>query len=151
MLGQILDDGKRAPLYKSIVEEAKVAPGVSTYNSSNELACTFTIRVRANAGTDLDTVRAVINQTLADFDKEGFDIKDLERIKAGLETDFYNGISSVLGKAFQLASYNEYAGNPGFIEKDIANIKAVTQDDVMRVFRKYIPVSYTHLTLPTKA
>ncbi|MEQ9467365.1 MAG: pitrilysin family protein [Ekhidna sp.] len=138
VLGQILSDGKRAPLYKSIVEEAKVAPDVSTYNSSNELAGTFTIRVRANAGTDLDTVRAVINQTLADFDKEGFDIKDLERIKAGLETNFYNGISSVLGKAFQLASYNEYAGNPGFIEQDIANIKAVTQDDVMRVFRKYI-------------
>ncbi|WP_370086557.1 M16 family metallopeptidase [Ekhidna sp.] len=138
VLGQILDDGKRAPLYKAIVEEAKVAPDVSTYNSSNELAGTFTIRVRANAGTDLDSVRTVINQTFEKFDKEGFDIKDLERIKAGLETNFYNGISSVLGKAFQLASYNEYAGDPGFIEKDIANIKAVTQEDVMRVFRKYI-------------
>ncbi|WP_420575529.1 M16 family metallopeptidase [Ekhidna sp.] len=138
VLGQILDDGKRAPLYKAIVEEAKVAPDVSTYNSSNELAGTFTVRVRANAGTDLDSVRTVINQTFSKFDKEGFDIKDLERIKAGLETNFYNGISSVLGKAFQLASYNEYAGDPGFIEKDIANIKAVTQDDVMRVFRKYI-------------
>ena len=137
-LGQILSDGKRAALYKSIVEEAKVAPGVSAFNSSNELAGTFTISVRANAGTDLDSVRTVINQTLTDFDTEGFDIKDLERIKAGLETSFYNGISSVLGKAFQLATYNEYAGDPGFIEQDIANIKAVTQEDVMRVFRKYI-------------
>lgn len=137
-LGQILSDGKRAALYKSIVEEAKVAPGVSSFNSSNELAGTFTIRVRANAGTDLDSVRTVINQSLADFDTNGFDVKDLDRIKAGLETNFYNGISSVLGKAFQLASYNEYAGSPGFIEEDIANIKAVTQEDVMRVFRKYI-------------
>ena len=137
-LGQILSDGKRAPLYKAIVEESKVAPGVSSYNSSNELAGTFTIRVRANAGTDLDSVRTVINQTLEEFDKEGFDVKDLERIKAGLETQFYNGISSVLGKAFQLATYNEYAGSPDFVKKDIANIKAVTQDDVMRVFRKYI-------------
>ncbi|WP_420318426.1 M16 family metallopeptidase [Ekhidna sp.] len=137
-LGQILSDGKRAPLYKAIVEEAKVAPNVNSYNSSSEIAGTFTISVRANAGTDLDSVRAVINQTLADFDKEGFDVKDLERIKAGLETNFYNGISSVLGKAFQLASYNEFAGDPGFIEKDIENIKAVTQDDVMQVFRKYI-------------
>lgn len=138
VLGQILVEGKRAPLYKSIVEEAKVAPDASAYNSSNELAGTFTVRVRANAGTDLDSVRTVINQTFEKFDKEGFDLKDLDRIKAGLETNFYNGISSVLGKAFQLASYNEYAGDPGFIEKDIANIKAVTQEDVMRVFRKYI-------------
>ncbi|NQZ79146.1 MAG: insulinase family protein, partial [Ekhidna sp.] len=37
-LGQILSDGKRAVLYKSVVEVAEVAPGVSSYNSSNELA-----------------------------------------------------------------------------------------------------------------
>lgn len=138
VLGQILDDGKRAPLYKSIVEEAKLAPSVSTYNSSNELAGTFTIRVRANSGVDLDSVRMIVDQTLADFDKNGFDQRDLDRIKAGLETDFYNGISSLLGKAFQLSIYNEFAGSPGFVEQDIANIKAVTQEDVMRVFRKYI-------------
>ncbi len=137
-LGQILSDGKRAPLYKAIVEEAQLAPNVSSYNSSSELAGTFTIRVRANSGVDLDSVRMVLNASLDKFDKEGFDVKDLDRIKAGLETQFYNGISSVLGKAFQLAQYNEYAGDPGFVEKDIANIKAVTQDDVMRVFRKYI-------------
>ena len=115
-LGQILSSGKRAPLYKAIVEESKVAPEVSSFNNSNELAGTFTIRVRANGGTDLDSVRSVINQTLADFDKEGFNVKDLDRIKAGLETNFYNGISSVLGKAFQLATYNEYAGSPDFVE-----------------------------------
>ncbi len=137
-LGQILSDGKRAALYKAVVEEAKVAPGVEAFNSSNELAGTFTIRVRANAGMNLDSVKAVINGALTSFDQNGFDIKDLDRIKAGLETDFYNGISSVLGKAFQLASYNEYAGDPGFIKEDIANIKAVTKEDVMRVFRKYV-------------
>ena len=137
-LGQILSDGKRAPLYKAIVEEAKLAPGVSSFNNSNELAGMFTIRVRANDSTDLDSVRMVLNETLTNFDKEGFDIKDLERIKAGLETQFYNGINSILGKSFQLAIYNEYAGSPDFVEQDIANIKAVTQEDVMRVFRKYV-------------
>ena len=137
-LGQILSNGKRAALYKAVVEESKLAPGVSANNNSNELAGTFTIQVTANAGTDLDSVRTVVNQALADFDTNGFDIKDLDRIKAGLETNFYNGISSVFGKSFQLAAYNEYAGDPDFIEKDIANIKAVTQEDVMRVFRKYV-------------
>lgn len=137
-LGQILYDGKRAPLYKAIVEDAKLAPRLFAFNRSSELAGTFTINVRANAGTDLDSVRMVINEALIKFDQEGFDIRDLDRIKAGLETNFYNGISSVLGKAFRLASYNEFAGSPDFIEKDIANINAVTQEDVMRVFRKYI-------------
>ena len=137
-LGAILSDGKRAILYKEVVEKAKLAPGVSSYNSSNELAGTFTIRTRANKGTDLDSVRTVIDQALVKFDQEGFDIKDLDRIKAGIETGFYNGISSVLGKAFQLAQYNEYAGTPDFVKTDLAKIKAVTKEDVMRVFRKYV-------------
>lgn len=137
-LGQILSDGKRAPLYKSIVEEKKLAPSVSSYNSSRELAGTFTIRIRANSGVNLDSVRTVVDETFAKFDKEGFDIKDLNRIKAGLETNFYNGINSVLGKAFQLAQYNEFAGSPDYVKTDIANIRAVTQEDVMNVFRKYI-------------
>ena len=137
-LGQILTDGKRAPLYKAVVEESKLAPDVNSYNSSNELAGTFTIRTRANSRVNLDSIRLVFDETLEKFDKEGFDVKDLDRIKAGLETNFYNGISSVLGKAFQLATYNEYAGNPDFVKTDIANIKAVTKEDVMRVFRKYV-------------
>lgn len=137
-LGQILSQGKRAPLYKAIVEESKLAPSVSSFHNPSELAGTFTIRVRSNDGVDLDSVRLVLNEALEKFDEDGFDIRDLERIKAGQETQFYNGISSILGKSFQLALYNEYAGSPDFVEKDIANIKAVTQEDVMRVFRKYV-------------
>lgn len=137
-LGQILSDGKRAPLYQSVVEEQKLAPEVSAYHNSSELAGTFTISVRANKEVDLDSVKAVIDQTLQSFDKEGFDIKDLDRIKAGLETDFYNGLSSVLSKAFQLAIYNEFAGDPSFYKTDIENIKSLTKDDIMRVFRKYL-------------
>ena len=72
------------------------------------------------------------------FEKEGATDRDIERIKAGLETQFYNGISSVLGKSFQLAQYNVFAGNPGFIQEDIENIKRVTKEDVMRVYNTYI-------------
>ncbi|MFT6881548.1 MAG: zinc protease [Marinoscillum sp.] len=139
-LQEILTDGKRAPLYKSLVEETELAPesGVNASHSSSELAGTFTITVRANKGVDLDTVRTVVEAALDKFDKEGFSQKDLDRIKARQETEFYNGISSIFNKSLNLALYNEYAGDPGFITKDIENIKAVTKDDVMRVFRKYV-------------
>ena len=56
-LGRILSDGKRAPLYKAVVEQAKLAPEVNSSNDSNELAGTFTIRVRANKGVDLDSLK----------------------------------------------------------------------------------------------
>jgi zinc protease len=47
-------------------------------------------------------------------------------------------LSSVLGKGAVLAQYNIFAGDPGFVEKDIRNILAVTPSDVMRVYDKYV-------------
>ena len=44
----------------------------------------------------------------------------------------------MLGKGFQLAQYNIFARDSGFIEKDIKNILAVTPADVTRVYQKYI-------------
>lgn len=137
-LGEVLSRGKRAHLYKVIVDEEKLAPLVSAYNSSNEIAGTFTIRVRANEGVDLDEVKKAIDAALENFEKEGFSDNDLKRIKARQETSFYNGISSILNKAFQLGIYNEYAGDPAFIAQDIENIKQVTRDDIMRVYQQYI-------------
>ncbi|MUP46828.1 insulinase family protein [Gramella sp. BOM4] len=137
-LGQILSDGKEAPLYQVLVEEKELTSQPYAFNSADQIAGKFRILVTANAGVDLDSVEAGIQEAFALFEKEGVTEKDIERIKAGLETDFYNGISSVLGKSFQLAQYDVFAGDPGFISKDIENIKAVTKEDVMRVYNEYI-------------
>ena len=137
-LGQILSDGKKAPLYKVLVEEKKLTSQPYAFNGADQIAGKFRIIVTANAGVDLDSVEAGINEAFALFEKEGVTGRDIERIKAGMETDFYNGISSVLGKSFQLAQYDVFTGDPGYIEKDIENIKAVSKEDVMRVYNKYI-------------
>ena len=137
-LGEILSTGKRAPLYKAVVEKHSYAPNASAYHSALELAGTFTVRVRGNRGVDLDSVQAAVLEGMAQFEKDGVNPKDLDRIKAKLETDFYGSISSVLNKAFQLASYNEFTGSPDFIKKDIENIKQVSAEDIMRVYKQYI-------------
>ena len=137
-LGEILSDGKKAPLYKVLVEEKELASRPYAYNNASQIAGKFQISVTANADVDLNNVEAGIQEAFALFEKEGVTERDIERIKAGQETDFYNGISSVLGKSFQLAQYDVFTGNPGYIEKDIQNIRAVTKEDVMRVYNKYI-------------
>ena len=87
---------------------------------------------------DLDDVYDSIQVAMQKFEDQGIRENDLIKIKAIQETSFYNGISSVLGKSFQLAQYNVFAGDPAFIEKDIENIKKVTKEDVLRVYNKYI-------------
>ncbi len=138
MLGQLFAGSKKAPLYRVIVEEEKLAPSVSAFQGSREIAGEFQIRIRAFPGKSLAAVEEAVGQAFARFEEEGFTAEDLDRIKARIETSFYNGISSVLGKSFQLARYNEFAGSPDFIERDIRNSLAVTEDDVWRVYEEYI-------------
>ena len=138
VLAEYLSEGKKAPLYQVIVENKKLASNTSMGQDESELAGSMQLEIRAFADKDLDEVIAAINEAFAKFEKEGIAVKDLDRIKAGQERQFYNSLSSVLGKGAVLAQYNIFAGDPGFVEKDIRNILAVTQADVMRVYNKYI-------------
>jgi zinc protease len=138
ILANYLTRGKKAPFYKVIVEDKKLAPNVSMFNSSQELAGRTQLSVRAFVDKDLDEVAASIADAFAKFEKEGISESDLSRIKAGQETSFYNGLSSVLGKSNQLAEGNIYASDPAIVEKDIARVAAVTPADVKRVYNTYI-------------
>jgi len=137
-LAEILTSGKKAPLYRVLEKEKELTSRFFGYNNSQEIAGEFHIQVTANDGKSLNDVEQGIFEAFALFEKEGVTERDVERVKAGLETQFYNRISSILGKANQMANYNVFAGDPGFIEQDIENIKKVTKEDVMRVFNKYV-------------
>ncbi|HPS61658.1 MAG TPA: pitrilysin family protein [Bacteroidales bacterium] len=137
-LASILADGKKAPLYKVLVKEKGLTSQVDAWNSTGELAGEFTIKARANEGKTLKELEEAVNEGFARFEKEGITEKDIERVKASSERDFYNRIESVFYKSLQLAFYNTFLNDPGYIEKDIENIKAVTLADVKRVYEKYI-------------
>ena len=138
VLTQYLSDGKRAPLYRVLVEDEQLAPSVAMGAYESELAGQVQLEVQAFTGGDLDAVYAGIQKAFALFEKEGIAEQDLERIKAGQEVAFYNSLSSVLGKGFQLAQYQIYADDPGYVSEDIARLLAVTAEDVERVYQKYI-------------
>ncbi len=138
ILSELLASGKKAPFNKVLVEDKQLSSNVYFFSDNSEIAGEQTLLIRAYPGTDLDDVTVAVNEAFAKFEQDGFSNADLDRIKAGLETSFYNGLSSVLGKAFQLAQYNIFADNPGYINEDIKKTQAVTKADVMRVYEKYI-------------
>ncbi|CAN5742441.1 pitrilysin family protein [soil metagenome] len=138
VLSQYLTRGKKAPFYKVLVEDKKVAPNVVMFNRDSELAGQAHLVVRAFADKDLDEVAAAVGEAFAKFEKEGTSVRDLDRIKAVQETQFYNSLSSVLGKGVVLAQGNIFANDPGFVSKEIQYIQAVTSADVTRVYEKYI-------------
>lgn len=138
ILTQLLSDGKKAPLYQVLVEEKELTSNVFMRSGNSEIAGEISLITRAYPGTDLNEVETAVKDAFVQFEDDGFTDDDLQRIKAGIETDFYNGLSSVLGKAFQLAQYNIFAGDPGYINEDIQKTLAVTKEDVMRVYEQYV-------------
>jgi zinc protease len=138
VLADLIGQGKKSPLYKIIVEDKKLAPSVSTFNNSSEVTGDFRIRVRTFPDKNLTEVEKAIKESFAKFEKDGFTEKDLARTKAGIETGFYNGISSILGKSRQLASYNIFAGSPDYLNTDLNNILSVTSEDVWKVYNDFI-------------
>ena len=138
VLTQYLSDGKSAPLNQVLVDDLKLTSSTTMYNYASEIAGDTQLIIRAFDGVQLDSIKAGIDKAFAKFEAEGISEKDLNRIKAGQETNFYSSLSSVLGKGTNLASYNTYTGNPGFVTEDIKNTLAVTTADVMRVYNKYI-------------
>jgi zinc protease len=138
LLAQLLGQGKKSPFYSVLVKDKKLTSDVGVYNSALELAGQFVISVTTNPGVNLNDVESAINEAFAKFEKDGITDKDMERVKAGIETSFYNRISSVQGKAFNLAEYNVYTGDPAFYKKDIENYMAVTINDIKDVYNRYI-------------
>ena len=137
-LSELLSSGKKAPLYKVLVKEKQLTSRVSSYNGAEELAGEFTISVTANEGKTLREIEEAINEAFTRFETDGFTDREMERIKATMEKSFYQGLTSVMNKAIQMASYNTLLNDPGFFGKDIENIKAVTREDIMRVYEAYI-------------
>ena len=137
-LAQLLSRGKKAPMYEVIEKEKKLASGPRASSDNMEVAGVFTVTVTANEGISLNEVEAALFESFERFEDKGFTDADLERIKAGLETRFYSGISSVLGKSFQLAQYNEFAGSADYYKTDLEKMQGVKRTDILSVYEKYI-------------
>ncbi|WBX73483.1 pitrilysin family protein [Tenacibaculum pacificus] len=138
ILTEYLSQGKKAPLNTILVDDLKLTSNTDMWNWSSELAGQIQLGIRGFNNGNLNDINNGVNNAFKNFEKEGISDKNLNRIKAGLETQFYNSLSNVLGKGTSLASYNTYAGDPGFINKEIDLTLNVTKEDIMRVYNTYI-------------
>ncbi len=138
VLTELLTDGKEAPLNEVLIDEAKVAASVGSFSYDSELSGEMILQVSAFKGTDLDAVAAALEDGFARFESEKITADALQRVKTRQEVAFYSALNGVLGKGAQLAQYSIFAGDPGYIDEDLARLQAVTAEDVRRVYETYI-------------
>ncbi|MEO9968422.1 MAG: pitrilysin family protein [Hyphomonadaceae bacterium] len=138
ILSSILTVGKRAPLNEVLIDEEQLSANVGAFARTNEMAGEWVLIVTAFEGMDLDDVNSAIQSAFSRFEQNGVSEAALNRVKIDQEVAFYEDLGSVLGKGESLAQYGIFAGDPGFVDQDLARIQAVTAEDVMRVYETYI-------------
>ncbi|HTH82528.1 MAG TPA: pitrilysin family protein [Mucilaginibacter sp.] len=136
-LALIVGQGRNSIFYQNFVKSRK-AIQASMNSSNSELAGQINVQVVPFPGQSLSDMKKLVDASFAEFEKKGVTDADLARFKGRSESQFINSLSSVAGKVSALAAAQTYIGNPNQFGKELEGIRAVTKEDVMRVYDKYI-------------
>jgi zinc protease len=136
-LSLIIGQGKNSLLYKNLIKTRKAAQA-SMSSDNSELAGTIGIEVIPYPGVSLADMKKKVDSVLAEFEQRGVTDEDLARFKGSAEAEFINSLASINGKVRELAAAQTFTGDPNQIGRDLADIRKVTKEDVMRVYNQYI-------------
>ncbi|MBK7433293.1 MAG: insulinase family protein [Chitinophagaceae bacterium] len=136
-LAEILGRGKTSILYQELVKTKK-ALNASAFSSQNELAGEFSFSITPYPGKSLASMDSLLKQALASFEARGVTDEDIDKFKGSQEAAYVNRLQSISGKVSQLAAFQTYTGNPNMISILLERFRAVTKEDVWRVYNEYI-------------
>lgn len=137
---QILAGGKSSRLYKSLVYERQIAQDVDADQDARALVSTFLVEVTARAGHTPAELEKAIDAELAALREHGPTQQEVERAKRQIETAMLTSLEQLGGDglADQLNHYNQFTGDPGYLAKDIAQLRRITPGDVQRAVRTWL-------------
>jgi zinc protease len=136
-LAEVLGQGNNSVLYQQLVKK-QLALAANVNHTNYELSGDFTFQVVPYPGKSLASMFYLVNNALDSFEARGVTDEDVAKFKGQIEAQYFNSLQSVSGKVSQLASYQTFAGNPNMIGKELASYRAVTKEDVMRVYKEYV-------------
>lgn len=150
-LNEIIGIGRKSYFYKEFVLTQK-AIQAQAFSYNLELSGLMTYFVLPFPGTPLNAFEADIRKVFAQFNADSISDEDILIYKATQEANLIRSLASVSGKVTQLASNQTFFGNPNLIQKELAEIRALTKEDVIRVFETYMkdkPAVYLSIVPPS--
>ncbi|OHB48949.1 MAG: hypothetical protein A2106_05180 [Planctomycetes bacterium GWF2_40_8] len=132
----ILSHGRTSRLYKSLIEEKRMAVMAHAYGEPSKYADTFLFFCTPRHPHTAEDVEEAIYEELERLKTTPVTDRELQKVKNQLEADFIRSLESASGLASKISSYealSEWRYINTLVEKTIA----VTPEDIMRVANKY--------------
>lgn len=132
---QILAGGKSSRLYTSLVYQRQLAQDVSASQNSYALCSVFEVDVTARAGHSAQEIELAIDAEIEALRRAGPTLKEVERAQSVIEMALLSTIEKIGGDGLAdvINEYNQYTGDPDYLDKDLARYRAVTPESVQRV------------------
>lgn len=140
----ILAGGKATRLYRALVMEGKLASDVDASLDSNRLGSAAILSATVTSGKKPEEVESAMDAVLAGLAERGPTTNELERAKRRIllnvleNLELLNGPGGESGRAGILQRFEFYLGDPGYLPKWVAAVKAVTAADVQRVVKEHL-------------
>ncbi len=132
----ILSSGRTSRLYKSLIEDKRIAVMAHAYGGPSKYADTFMFFCTPRSPHTAEEVEGAIYEELEKLKTTAVTEQELQKIKNQLEADFIRSLESSSGLASRIASYEAIYGWR-YINTLVENTLAVTPADIMRVANKY--------------
>jgi zinc protease len=128
LLANVLGGGKSSRLHRRLVLELKIAQSVSAVHISRLLGGTFEISYVPLQGHTLAELETVINQELEKLRAQPVTAAELERARNEIKTDLVRSLDTLQGLAGHLLTYDVFAGDPAYLDRDVARYEAATPE-----------------------
>lgn len=140
VVSSLLSDGRTARLYKSLIEDKRIAVMAHAYNGIGKYPDTFTFIAVPRAPHTVEEVESAFYEEIEKLKNTPPTDWELQKIKNQLEADFIRDLKSASGLASKIGHF-EVLSDWRYINTFMDKLAQVTADDVMRVVNKYLKKS----------
>ncbi len=140
VVSSLLSDGRTARLYKSMIEDKRIAVMAHAYNGIGKYPDTFTFIAVPRAPHTVEEVESAFYEEIEKLKKTPPTDWELQKIKNQLEADFIRGLNSASGLANEIGHF-EVLSDWRYINTFMDKLAQVTAEDVSEVANKYLKKS----------
>jgi zinc protease len=128
----VLAGGKTGRLYEALVHRTGIAQDVSAAQESLRHGSIFTIWATAKPGHDADELEAAIQRELDGLATDGPTEAELTAVTTRIRAATIFSLEHPAAVANRLNQYDDYLGDPGYLERDLQRYAEVNALDVRR-------------------
>ncbi len=138
LIAAILAGGPSSRLHRRLVIDTQMCSALDAAVMPFRDPSLFRVGVNMARGHRLEAAEAELDAAVAALAARQLDTAELDKVRSGVETDFWSAMQDVDGKAENLGHFETTLGDFAELFAQAGRLAAVTTDDVARVAATYL-------------